>query len=136
MPQQITIKLPPFKRGMHPITGWIQERLPALPETGLLHIFIKHTSAALSLSENADPDVSRDLTKALDKLAPENESWYTHTLEGSDDMPAHIKSVLLGSSLSIPISNGRISLGTWQGIFLCEFRNHAGPRTLVITVLP
>ncbi|MFA5583124.1 MAG: secondary thiamine-phosphate synthase enzyme YjbQ, partial [Bacteriovoracaceae bacterium] len=103
--------------------------------TGVVHIFIQHTSAALSINENADPSVRHDLNLAFDKLAPENMPYYEHTLEGPDDMPAHIKSIIAGSSVTIPIFQGKLSLGTWQGIYLCEFRNQGGPRKIVITLL-
>lgn len=134
MVEQFEILLPPFRRGIHPIGQFIQKEIMALPQKGLMNVFIKHTSAGLIISENADPDVSSDLETYLDKSAPEKQPWYQHTIEGSDDMPAHIKSVLTGQSLNIPITNGRLNLGTWQGIFVCEFRNHASGRKLVITI--
>jgi secondary thiamine-phosphate synthase enzyme len=108
--------------------------LETLPNVGLLHLFIKHTSAGLTINENADPSVRVDFESVFNKMVPENEPFLTHTIEGSDDMPAHIKSTLVGSSVTIPISNGRLNLGTWQGIYLCEFRNHGGRRKLVATV--
>jgi secondary thiamine-phosphate synthase enzyme len=135
MVQQFNITLPTFSKGFHLITHEIEKALPQLPESGLLHIFIQHTSAALAINENADPTVRHDMDKAFDKLAPENQSFYQHTMEGADDMPAHIKSVLADSSLSIPVSRGRLNLGTWQGIYLCEFRKEATPRKLVLTLL-
>ncbi len=105
-----------------------------LPETGLLHIFIQHTSAGLCLNENADPTVLHDFEKSFDKLIKENEPFYRHTLEGPDDMPAHIKSVIVGSSVTIPVKNRKLSLGIWQGIYLCEFRNSAQNRKLILTL--
>jgi len=100
----------------------------------MINIFIKHTSAGLTINENADPTVRHDLEKWLDKVAPENEPYYCHTMEGDDDMPAHIKSTLTGSSVTIPITNGRLNMGTWQGVYLCEFRNYGGTRQLVVTI--
>jgi len=135
MIQQIELTLPAFKRGCHIITSYITSRLPELPKAGVLQIFIKHTSAALTLNENADPSVLRDMDYILDKVVPERDSGYVHTLEGDDDMPAHGKSSLLGSSLMIPVTNGELNLGTWQGIYLCEFRNFGGSRKLVLTFL-
>jgi len=108
--------------------------MPEIPEKGLLNIFIKHTSAALTLNENADPSVRHDLDTAMREIVTENTSHYTHTMEGSDDMPAHIKSSLFGQSLTIPISEGHLNIGTWQGIYLCEFRNRKHRRRLVLTV--
>jgi secondary thiamine-phosphate synthase enzyme len=105
-----------------------------LPETGILHVFIKHTSAGLAINENADPSVLHDFNSTFDRLVKENEPWYTHTMEGSDDMPAHIKSVLTDSSVTIPITGHQLNLGTWQGIYLCEFRNHGGSRKIVVTI--
>ncbi len=135
MVKQIEFTLPAFRRGCHIITSYITSRLMELPENGLLQIFIKHTSAALTLNENADPSVLRDMDYILDNIVPENDKGYIHTLEGDDDMPAHGKSSLLGSSLMIPVTNGRLNLGTWQGIYLCEFRNYGGPRMLVLTLI-
>lgn len=132
---QKEIQLPPFKRGFHLITDIILGELDFIPESGLLNIFIKHTSAALSLNENADPDVRYDLESFMNKLIPENHPSYTHILEGSDDMPAHIKASLFGSSINLPISNGHINTGIWQGIYLCEFRNNGGRRRIVITII-
>ena len=134
MIQQFEIQLPSFKRGIHLITRLIEGNLPKLPEKGMINIFIKHTSAGLTINENADPTVRHDLEKFLDKIAPENEPYYRHTMEGADDMPAHIKSTIAGSSVTIPITNGRLNMGTWQGIYLCEFRNSGGGRKLLITV--
>lgn len=134
MIQQHEIRLPSFKRGVHLITRSIEENLPKLPEKGMINIFIKHTSAGLTINENADPTVRHDLEKYLDKTAPENEPYYRHTMEGADDMPAHIKSTLTGSSVTIPITNGRLNMGTWQGVYLCEFRNFGGGRKLLVTI--
>jgi secondary thiamine-phosphate synthase enzyme len=133
--QQIEINLPHFKRGFHLITNEIIQHLNNLPKTGLLHVFIKHTSAGLTINENADPSVRKDFETIFNKLVPENEPDYTHTSEGPDDMPAHIKSSLTNSFLIIPISNGKLNLGIWQGIYLCEFRNNGGARKLVLTVV-
>ena len=135
MIEQIEIKLSPRKRGFHLITGEISSLLPTLPKKGLLNLFIKHTSCALAINENADPDVRLDLETIFNKIVPENAPYYMHTLEGSDDMPAHAKSVIIGTSLSIPITNGRLNLGTWQGIYLCEFRNYGGARRIVATII-
>ncbi len=132
MSTQTEINLPEFSRGFHIITSIIEDNIK-LPKTGILHIFIKHTSAGLTINENADPTVRNDFESSFNYIVKENESFYRHTLEGSDDMPAHIKSSLVGSSVSVPITNGRLNLGTWQGIYLCEFRNHGGRRNLVLT---
>lgn len=135
MIQQIEFTLRPFPRGIHLVTGEIMRKLPQLPSKGLLNILIKHTSAALALNENADPDVRHDLAAIFDRLVPENAPYYLHTDEGSDDMPSHAKSVLVGPSLSLPITDGHLNLGIWQGIYLCEFRNHGGARHLVATII-
>lgn len=133
--RQYSITLKARPRGMHLVTADIVQALPlADVKIGLLHIFLQHTSAALTLNENADPDVRGDMTRWLDRAVPENAPYYEHTLEGPDDMPAHIKSSLLGASLSIPVADGRLQLGTWQGIWLCEFREHGGNRHLVATL--
>jgi secondary thiamine-phosphate synthase enzyme len=131
---QKEISIGPKRRGCHLVTRDILSHVTDLPETGILHIFMKHTSAGLSLNENADPSVRRDFDSFLDKLIPENHPVYTHTLEGPDDMPAHLKASLIGSSVTIPITHGRLNLGTWQGIYLCEFRDHGGARRLVLTI--
>jgi len=125
------------RRGFHLITGKIEESLPELGNVtrGIAHIHLLHTSASLTLNENADPDVRTDLESIMSHLVPENQSYYTHTLEGSDDMPAHAKSALLGASITVPVSSGRFNLGTWQGIYLCEHRNRGGQRRIVVTVL-
>lgn len=115
------------------MTHEILQHLPALPQTGVLNLFVKHTSCALSLNENADPDVRGDLERLFNRLVRENEPFYRHVLEGADDMPAHAKSVLTGTSLNIPITHGRLNLGTWQGIYLCEFRDNGGRRRIVAT---
>ena len=127
--------LTPHRRGFHLVTDEIVHNLPPLPEAGLLHLFIKHTSAALSINENADPDVQTDMAAIFDRLVREREPYYQHTCEGDDDMPAHAKSTLVGASLTIPISHGRLNMGIWQGIYLCEFRNRGGGRRIVATVV-
>lgn len=129
--------LTPRKRGFHIITDEILENIPEIRdlEAGIAHIFICHTSASLTLNENISPDVRTDLESHFNEMVPENAEYYRHTLEGSDDMPAHIKSSLLGSSLTIPVKNGRFNLGTWQGVYLCEHRNNGGSRKLVVTLL-
>lgn len=109
--------------------------LPPLPKVGLLNLFVKHTSCALCINENADPDVRADLKGIFDRMVPENQPYFLHTFEGSDDMPSHAKSVITGVSLSIPITDGRLNLGTWQGIYLCEFRDYGGPRKIVATII-
>ncbi len=131
---QKEIKLPAHKRGYHLITRHIIEALPELPATGLLNVFLHHTSAGLMINENADPTVRTDLESIFNHLVPENLPFLEHTYEGPDDMPSHIKSALTGVSLQIPISGGQLKLGTWQGIFLCEFRNHGGSRRLTLTI--
>jgi secondary thiamine-phosphate synthase enzyme len=135
MAQQFNLTLSVFPKGFHIITDEVVRALGELPEKGVLHVFILHTSAGLAINENADSTVRHDLDQAFDHLAPENQSFYQHTVEGTDDMPAHIKSILVGSSVSIPITNKKLNLGTWQGIYLCEFREKATPRKLVMTVL-
>lgn len=132
---QLEITLPAFKRGYHLITDLIECQLPKLPEKGLINILIQHTSAGISLNENADPSVQYDFESFMNKLVPENDPLFTHVFEGDDDMPAHLKSSLIGASLTIPITNHQLNLGTWQGIYLCEFRNFGGKRRLVITIL-
>ena len=131
---QKELTLPPYKRGFHLITSLVTAQLPVLPDTGLLNILIKHTSAAITLNENADPTVRDDFERFLNVLVPENHPLYVHTDEGPDDMPAHLKASLIGSTLTIPVTNGRLNLGTWQGIYLCEFRNNGDPRRLILTV--
>lgn len=134
MIQQAEFTLSAKRRGCHLVTREILEQLPPLPKTGLLNLFVKHTSCALSINENADPDVRSDMEKILNKMVPENQPFYDHTLEGDDDMPAHAKSSLFGVSLNIPITNGKLNLGTWQGIYLCEFRTAGGARKIVATI--
>lgn len=124
-----------MRRGCQLITAEIERNLPRpLPEAGLLNVFVKHTSCGLSINENADPSVRRDLDAIFDRMVPENAPYYEHIFEGADDMPAHAKSTLAGVSLTIPITNGRLNLGTWQGIYFCEFRDHGGPRSIVLTI--
>ncbi|HAG33105.1 MAG TPA: hypothetical protein DCL18_06700 [Prevotella sp.] len=135
MIQQVEFALAAKHRGCHLVTREIIDRLPKpLPKAGLLNLFVKHTSCALSINENADPDVRSDMEKIMNHLVRENEPYYDHLLEGADDMPAHAKSSLFGVSLSIPITDGRLNLGTWQGIYLCEFRDYGGPRRIVATI--
>ena len=130
---QKEISLPSFPRGFHLITRYIIKKLPKI--SGMVNVFIKHTSASLTLNENADPTVRLDFETHFNLMVPESGNYSLHTLEGPDDMTSHIKSSLLGSNVNIPIQNGRLLLGTWQGIYLCEHRNHAGERNLVITVI-
>ena len=133
---QKEITLPKHPRGFHIITNHIIKELPQIKgiSAGLLHIFIKHTSASLTINENADPTVRVDFESHFNETVPENAPYYRHTLEGSDDMPAHLKSAILGSSVTIPISNGKINLGTWQGIYLCEHRDRGGSRKIMLTI--
>ena len=132
---QQSFSLPEKRRGFHLITAEIIRALPQLSEikNGLCQVFIQHTSAALTINENADPTVRRDFEMFFNKTVPENDPDYAHDYEGSDDMPAHLKASLLGSSVLVPVRNGRLALGTWQGIYLCEHRNHGGARSLVVT---
>ncbi|NNE77732.1 MAG: YjbQ family protein [Pricia sp.] len=132
---QVEIKLKPFHRGFHLITDEIRKAMPDITQvnTGMLHVFIKHTSASLTINENADPTVRTDFESHMNKMVPENASYYIHTYEGPDDMPAHIKSSLMGATVQIPITKGQLNLGTWQGIYLCEHRNNASGRKLVIS---
>ena len=134
MIQQFEITLPAFPKGFHLITDIISGKLKSLPDKGLLNIFVKHTSAGIMINENADPSVRTDFITILNRLIPEGDPAYVHIDEGEDDMPAHVKSTFTGVSITIPITNGRMNLGIWQGIFLCEFRNRGGNRKLVITV--
>lgn len=135
MIQQTEFSLAAKCRGCHLVTHEVLDNLPKpLPKMGMLNLFVKHTSCALSINENADPDVRTDMEKILNRMVKENEPYYDHTLEGADDMPAHPKSSLIGVSITIPITNGRLNLGTWQGIYLCEFRNYGGPRKIVATI--
>lgn len=158
MIQQIEITLKPKRRGFHLVTSEILSQLPKLPKTGIVNIFTKHTSCGLSINENCDPDVRVDMETIFNRLVPEmteqrepsnslewpsrdgirqsqNRPEYEHTLEGADDMPAHAKSTLSGVSITIPITDGRLNLGTWQGIYFCEFRNYGGSRELVVTII-
>ena len=132
---QKTIRIGPYPRGFHLITREVISAVPELQDVriGILQVFLQHTSAGLTINENADPDVRTDMETALNRLVPENQP-FVHTIEGPDDMPAHVKSSLLGASLMIPVSAGALALGTWQGIYLCEHRNDATPRTLVLTL--
>ncbi len=132
---QRTIKLPACQRGFHLITNEIVSAMPEISELsiGQLHIFLQHTSASLTINENADPDVRVDLESSINAIAPENFP-YIHTMEGPDDMPAHVKSSLLGASLTVPVTDGRLNLGTWQGIYLAEHRDYATPRRIVLTL--
>lgn len=134
MIKQTEFYLKSYSKGFHLITHEVINEIGELPTTGILHLFLKHSSAGLSLNENADPDVRTDLNAIFNKIVPENQPFYTHTFEGEDDMPAHAKSTLVGASLSIPITNGRLNLGTWQGIYLCEFRKHPQKRKVVATI--
>lgn len=133
---QTTIELAALPRGFHLVTNEILAQGPELTncQVGLLHLFLQHTSASLAINENADPDVRGDLERHFNVLIPENAPHYQHLLEGADDMPAHIKSVVIGPSLTIPITDGHLALGTWQGIYLCEHRNHASGRQIVATL--
>ena len=132
MIKQIEIKIPPHKRGFHLISNYIFDKLPNL--TGIVHVFIKHTSASLTINENADYTVREDFETHFNKMVPESANYFKHTIEGPDDMTSHIKSSLFGSSISFPIKNGTPQLGIWQGIFLCEHRNNGGSRNIIITV--
>jgi len=132
--KQFEIKLPAHPKGFHLITQMVNDRISELPDSGLVHILLKHTSAGITLNENADPSVRTDFESFMNKLIPENDPAYTHIFEGADDMPAHLKSSLIGQALMIPVTNGHLNLGTWQGIYLCEFRNYGGPRRLVVTI--
>ncbi len=134
MIKQYEITLPSLGRGYHLITHIIEKSIEEMPEKGLLNILLKHTSAAITMNENADPSVRDDFETFFNRLAPENASYFTHVLEGSDDMPAHLKSSILGQDITIPISNKRLNLGTWQGIYYCEFRNNSPIRKIVLTV--
>ncbi|MBE0369680.1 secondary thiamine-phosphate synthase enzyme YjbQ [Pseudoalteromonas sp. MMG013] len=133
---QKEITLQSKSRGFHLITDELIQKIPELRKinVGILHLFIRHTSASLTINENADPTVRTDLESHFNVIVPENAQYYQHTYEGSDDMPAHIKSTIIGTSQSIPVSNGSLNLGTWQGIYLCEHRNQGGKRTIVVTL--
>lgn len=135
MVEHFTISLPPYPRGIHLVTEVITKNLQNLPHQGLLHLFIQHTSAGLTINENADPTVRDDFNEFFNRLVAEKQSWYKHTIEGPDDLPAHIKASLVGFSVSIPIVNGYLSLGTWQGLYLCEFRNRGGSRKILASII-
>ena len=134
MVEQYEIQLPAYRRGFHLITEEIYENLLKLPEKGVVNIFIQHTSAAITINENADYTVRMDFESFFTKLIPDATSWFAHNTEGSDDMPAHLKASIIGQSISIPITKHKLNLGTWQGIYLCEFRNNGGRRKLVLTI--
>lgn len=133
---QKEIKLKPKARGFHLVTGEIMGKINEIEDfkTGILHVFIKHTSAGLTINENADPTVREDFESHFNEMVPENMPYYKHTAEGPDDMPAHIKTSLVGTSLQIPITHGKLNLGIWQGIYLCEYRDYASSRKLVVTI--
>ncbi len=135
MVEQVVFTLRARPRGFHLITDEVMAALPALPEAGLLHLFIRHTSAALTINENADPDVRVDLEAIFDRLVPERQPYFRHTLEGDDDMPAHAKASLVGSGVTVPIAGGRLALGRWQGIYLGEFRDRSQGREVVATIV-
>ncbi len=132
--KQYTLTLPPMPRGMHLITAEVEALFDGSVQTGLAHLFLQHTSASLCLNENTDPTVRSDAETFLNDLIPESYPYFEHTLEGSDDMPAHLKNMLLGTELTIPLTHGKLNLGIWQGIYLCEHRNYAGSRNLIITL--
>jgi secondary thiamine-phosphate synthase enzyme len=134
MIKQYEILLSPKTRGFHLITNEVLSKLDALPENGVVHIYIKHTSAGLTINENADPDVRLDFESIMNRIVPENLPFLRHTLEGPDDMPSHVKASLIGFSVSVPVTRGKLNLGTWQGIYLGEFRNRGGSRKLVVTI--
>jgi len=133
--RQVEFTLTARRRGYHIITNEVMSQIGRLPEMGMLYLFIKHTSAAITINEAADPDVLTDFESIFNKIVPENMPFLTHTIEGPDDMPAHIKAAMIGNTITIPISNGRLNLGTWQGIYLCEFRNSASGRKIVATII-
>jgi len=134
---QKQFRLPPFNRGFHLITHEIETQIPEISSinTGLAHVFIMHTSASLTINENADPTVRADFESHFNKMIPENAPYYLHNYEGSDDMPAHLKASVLGASVSVPIKNGKLHLGTWQGVYLCEHRSHASGRNITVTII-
>ena len=132
--QQEQIILPKYSRGFHVITDIIENKFTVLPNIGIMHIFIQHTSASLTVNENTDISVRKDFESHMNQMVPENASYYEHVMEGADDMPAHLKNSILGSSITIPIKNHRLHLGTWQGLYLCEHRNNGGQRKLVVTI--
>ena len=134
---QKEIRLKPKSRGFHLITNEIISQVPEISEitAGIVHVFIKHTSASLTINENVDPTVRTDMETYFNKIVPESASYFQHTLEGKDDMTSHIKSSILGNSITVPVSNGGLNLGTWQGIYLCEHRNYGGAREIVVTII-
>lgn len=134
MIQQKQIQLSPKKRGNHLITRELEQAFEELPQAGLLNVFLLHTSAGLMINENADPDVHRDFELMMNRIVPENQPGLMHTMEGADDMPSHVKSAITGVSLNIPIVDGKLFLGQWQGVYLCEFRNEARPRRLMLSI--
>ena len=134
MISQTTLTLPPLPRGFHLITRKVLDAAGKLPESGLMHVLVQHTSAGLTVNENADPSVRTDFESFLNELVPENHPVYSHIYEGADDMPAHLKASLIGHSVTLPITGGKLNLGTWQGIYLGEFRNRGGSRRLIITI--
>jgi secondary thiamine-phosphate synthase enzyme len=134
MIEQKEITLDSMSKGFHNIDNIIMRTFDNLPDIGMVNIFVKHTSAALMINENADPDVQVDMKTLLNKIAPEGDPHYVHTMEGIDDMPAHFKSTVFGQSITVPITNGRLNLGIWQSLFFCEFRNHGGSRRIVLTL--
>ncbi len=134
MIRQLEIRMPSMRRGYHLVTHIIEKEIGNLPKHGLLNLFIQHSSAGLTVNENADPSVRTDFESIINHIVPEDEPYYTHTCEGSDDMPAHIKSSIIGCSVTIPITNNKLNLGTWQGIYLCEFRNHVSNRRVIATI--
>lgn len=135
MVQQIEFTLPSYARGIHLITDQITNQLSDLPEKGLFHVFLKHTSAAISINENADPSVRTDMHTSIELLIPENQPHFTHLDEGPDDMPSHIKLAFIGNEVTVPITNHQLNLGTWQGFYFHEMRNNPAPRTLVLTIM-
>jgi len=134
MIQQKEIVLQSMYKGFHNIDRIVESALNDMPEVGLVNVFVKHTSAALMINENADPSVRVDIDSLLERMAPESAPFYKHTMEGADDMPAHFKTAVFGNSINIPITNHRLNLGTWQSLFFCEFRNYGGNRRIVVTV--
>lgn len=134
MVRQVEFRLPPHPRGFHLITHHVLNEVGTLPQSGLFSLFIKHTSAGLTINENADPSVRVDFEQIINNMVPENMPFLTHTMEGPDDMPAHVKASFFGSSITIPITQATFNLGTWQGIYLCEFRNYGGSRKLVASI--
>jgi len=135
MVKQVEFQLPAFNRGFHLVTTIIEKQLLELPDQGIINIFIHHTSAGLTINENADPSVRVDFESFINRLVPENQSYFTHVFEGSDDMPAHLKASIIGQTITIPVHDGRLKLGTWQGIYLCEFRDYGGKRSITATII-